>query len=305
MLLDADGVLACCLCSLMRPGVEDVETQPMDHENMKRKRTRRDTTRRFSWLRACDVWVRCGCKCGMRQAKLQCEAAAIVRRWRECAQTSEENGVEELWLTQQNFQTFWTTFCLRSPSLDPFSPFPPNRYGQFHIGEPSSGGQAMASLPGPPTSRSADDVEEEQRPETRSPPRQGPGCHRPHRSSRVMKIAMALAAMAGGFLFLTCPCPLAAASSVGGRRHPTSTSAAFLGGLRTREPSSSYSSFTSSTFYCNRKHRRLDRLALRDGPSTQQRDGRRGGEEGEEGEEEEEESQRYASIMREMAERYD
>ncbi len=169
MLLDADGVLACCLCSLMRPGVEDVETQPMDHENMKRKRTRRDTTRRFSWLRACDVWVRCGCKCGMRQAKLQCEAAAIVRRWRECAQTSEENGVEELWLTQQNFQTFWTTFCLRSPSLDPFSPFPPNRYGQFHIGEPSSGGQAMASLPGPPTSRSADDVEEEQRPETRSP----------------------------------------------------------------------------------------------------------------------------------------
>jgi len=49
----------------------------------------------------------------------------------------------------------------------------------------------------------------------------------------------------------------------------------------------------------------LDRLALRDGPSTQQRGGGRGGKGGEEEEEEEEESKRYATIMREMAERYD
>ena len=36
MLLNADEVRACCLCSLMRPGEEDagsiVETRPMDHE---------------------------------------------------------------------------------------------------------------------------------------------------------------------------------------------------------------------------------------------------------------------------------
>jgi len=118
-----------------------------------------------------------------------------------------------------------------------------------------------------------------------------------------MKAATALAAMAGSLLLLACPCPLAAASriGVGGRRHATSTSAAFLGGLRPREPSF----FSSPSFLFNSKHRRLDRLALRDGPSIQQRGGGRGGEGGEEEEEEEEESKRYATIMREMAERYD
>ena len=166
----------------------------------------------------------------------------------------------------------------------------------------------MALLPTPPTSRSAastpqPEVEAAQRQEACSPPPRGPGCHRPHRPYRGMKAATALAAMAGSLLLLACPCPLAAASriGVGGRRHATSTSAAFLGGLRSREPSS----FSSSSFLINNKHRRLDRLALRDGPSTQQRGGGRGGKGGEEEEEEEEESKRYATIMREMAERYD
>lgn len=162
----------------------------------------------------------------------------------------------------------------------------------------------MASPPGPPTSRSGDEVEEEQRPETRSLPRQGSGCHRPRRPYRSSNVATALAAMTGGLFFLTCPCPLAAASREGGRP-ATSISAAFLGGLRTRKVSSSSPPITSSTFHCSYKHRRLDSLALRDGPATQHRDGRRGGEGGEEGVEDEDESQRYASIMREMAERYD
>ena len=189
----------------------------------------------------------------------------------------------------------------------PSSPSHPHRHGQFLIAGPLKSRQAMASLPSPPTSRSAastpqPEVEEGYRQEARSPPPRGPGCHRPHRPYRGMKATTALAAMAGSLLLLACPCPLAEASrvGVGGRRHATSTSAAFLGGLRPREPSSS----SSSPFLFNNKHRRLDRLALRDGPSTQQRGGgRREG--GEEEEEEEEESKRYATIMREMAERYE
>lgn len=153
-----------------------------------------------------------------------------------------------------------------------------------------------------PSASTHPEVEEELRQEACSPPGQGPASQRSHRAYRGMKAATALAAMAGSLLLLACP--LVEASRVGGgRRQATSTSAAaFLGGMRPRHPSS-FSS--SSSFLPNNKHRRLDRLALRDGPSTQQRGSGRGGEGGEEEEEEEEESKRYATIMREMAERYE
>lgn len=212
---------------------------------------------------------------------------------------------ESPWPTQRNTSRPFGQLSVFIPhSHGPSSPSHPHRHGQFLIAGPLKSRQAMASLPSPPTSRSAASTPppEVYRQEARSPPPRGPGCHRPHRPYRGMKAATALAAMAGSLLLLACNCPLAEASrvGVGGRRHATSTSAAFLAGLRPREPSSS----SSSSFLFNNKHRRLDRLALRDGPATQQRGGgRREGREEED--EEEEESKRYATIMREMAERYE